>query len=91
MDAVTAARQILAACQQGRGEVFIHSPLNIGIALQKLFPELTEEILALAATVLPKMGGIGRNVAKGYESQSAWSPSFLTTLTQRAAKANNEF
>ncbi len=90
MDAETAARQILVACQQGRGEVLIHSPLNIGIALQRIFPELTQEILALAASVLPRMGGIGRATAKGYESQSAWSPSMLTTLTQRAAAANNE-
>lgn len=90
MDAETAAKQILVACQQGRGEVLIHRPLNVGVALQQMFPEITREILSLAATVLPKMGGIGRDTAKGYESQSAWSPSFLTTLTQRAAAANNE-
>ncbi len=90
MDAETAAKQILVACQQGRGEVLIHSPVNVGVALQRMFPEITREILELAATVLPKMGGIGRDTAKGYESQSAWSPSFLTTLTQRAAAANNE-
>ena len=90
MDAETAAQQILEACQQGRGEVFIHSPLNVGIVLQRMFPELTDEILALAASILPKMGGIARATAKGYESHSAWSPSVLTTLTQRAAAANNE-
>ncbi len=90
MDAETAAKQILVACQQGRGEVLIHSPLNIGVALQRMFPEITRDVLTLAATVLPKMGGIGRATAKGYESESAWSPSFLTALTQRAAAANNE-
>ncbi|WP_417745686.1 SDR family NAD(P)-dependent oxidoreductase [Rosistilla oblonga] len=90
MDAETAATQILDACQQGRGEVFIHSPWNMTIALQNLCPELTQEILGLAATVLPKMGGIGRDSAKGHESQSAWSPSVLTTLTQRAAAMNNQ-
>ncbi len=90
MNAETAAAQILHACQQGRGEVFIHSPLNIAIALQNAFPEITQDILAIAASVLPKMGGIGRAAAKGYESESAWSPSILTELTQRAAAANNE-
>ncbi len=90
MNAETAAEQILTACRHGRGEVFIHSPLNVTIALQNLFPELTQEILALAATVLPKMGGIGRDSAKGHESQSAWSPSVLTALTQQAAAANNQ-
>lgn len=90
MSAEQAASQILQACRHGRGELFIHSPLNITIALQQLFPELTQEILALAASVLPKMGGIGRDAAKGHESESAWSPSVLTTLTQKAAVGNNE-
>ncbi len=90
MSAEAAAEQIIEACQQGRGEVFIHGPLNLTIALQNMFPQLTQEILAVAANVLPKMGGIGRSAAKGYQSESAWSPSVLTTLTQRAAAANNE-
>ena len=84
MSAEAAAEQILAACQRGRGEVFIHNPLNLTVGLQKFFPEMTQEILAVAATVLPKMGGIGRDAAKGYESESAWSPSVLTMLTQAA-------
>jgi len=70
--------------------VFIDSPLNLTISLQKMFPEVTQEILSLAASVLPAMGGIGRDAAKGYESESAWSPSVLTTLTQNAAHANNQ-
>ncbi|TWT73291.1 SDR family NAD(P)-dependent oxidoreductase [Allorhodopirellula solitaria] len=90
MSAETAAHQITQACQDGRGEVFIHSPMNVTIALQNLFPEVTQEILSLAATVLPTMGGIGRDSAKGFESESVWSPSVLTTLTQQAAIANNE-
>jgi len=90
MSAEQAASQILRACRHGRGELFIHSPLNVTIALQQLFPELTQEILSLAANVLPTMGGIGRDAAKGHESESAWSPSVLTTLTQQAAIANNE-
>ncbi len=90
MNAEAAADQILQACRHGRGEVFIHSPLNVTIALQQMFPEITQEILSLAATMLPAMGGIGRRAAKGYESESVWSPSLLTTLTQRAAAANNQ-
>lgn len=90
MSAEAAADQIIEACRQGRGEIFIHGPLNVTIALQQMFPELAQEILAVGASVLPKMGGIGRSAAKGYQSESAWSPSMLTTLTQRAAAANNE-
>ncbi|GAA5505932.1 SDR family oxidoreductase [Novipirellula caenicola] len=90
MSAETAAKQILTACQHGRGEVFIRNPLNFTIALQQMFPELTNEILAIAASVLPEMGGIGRRAAKGHQSESSWSPSVLTTLTQQAAVQNNE-
>jgi len=90
MDADQAASQILHACRHGRGEIFIHSPLNVTIALQQMLPELSQEILALVASILPAMGGIGRNAARGYESESAWSPSILTALTQQAAVANNE-
>jgi len=90
MSAEQAASQILRACRHGRGELFIHSPLNVTIALQQLFPELTQEILSLAANMLPIMGGIGRDAVKGHESESASSTSILTALTQRAAIANNE-
>ncbi|QDT07244.1 Putative ketoacyl reductase [Rubripirellula lacrimiformis] len=91
MNAEQAAKQILQACRHGRGDLFVHSPLNISVMLQQLFPEITQEILSLAAAVLPTMGGIGRDAAKGHQSESAWSPSVLTTLTQRAAAANNQF
>jgi hypothetical protein len=36
------------------------------------------------------MGGIGQQRARGYESQSRWSPSLLTRLTDLAAQRNNE-
>lgn len=90
MDAEQAAEQIMVACQQGRGEVFIHHPLNLSIPIQNWFPGLTQEILALAAKMLPENGGIWQQSAKGYESESAWSPSFLTALNQQAEIANNQ-
>ncbi|MEO8268310.1 MAG: SDR family oxidoreductase [Aureliella sp.] len=90
MNVVSAAKMIVEACQQGRGEVMIAHPLNLSMHLQSLFPELTREILALANQVLPAMGGIGQRAAMGYESESKWSPSMLTKLTQDAAIANNE-
>ncbi|MEZ6092166.1 MAG: hypothetical protein R3C05_30030 [Pirellulaceae bacterium] len=90
MDANSAAEQILSACQQGRGEVFIHNSLNLTLAFQRLFPELTGELLALANRVLPAMGGIGREAARGYESESPYSTSFLTKATREAALLNNQ-
>jgi short-subunit dehydrogenase len=90
MDAETAARQTIDACRHGDGEVILRGPLNIGVTLQSLFPSLTRETLALVNRLLPEMGGIGKGSAYGYESVSAWSPSVLTTLTDEAARRNNE-
>ena len=90
MNANSAARQILAACEQGRGEVLIGNRLNITNHLQGLFPELTQEVLDFANRLLPEMGGIGKQAAKGFHSKSVLSESMLTYLTQRAAIANNE-
>ena len=90
MDAELAAEQILRACQDGRGEVFIRNNFNITVALQQLFPEFTNELLSLANYLLPEMGGIGQNAAKGFESESDWTRSPLTYYTQKAAQVNNE-
>jgi hypothetical protein len=90
MDSDKAAAKILRACRDGRGEVFIESPLNLANVLQRQFPELTQEILGLSNRMLPEMGGIGRSSARGGQSESAWTRSPLTRLSRRAAIKNNE-
>jgi NAD(P)-dependent dehydrogenase (short-subunit alcohol dehydrogenase family) len=90
MPAEKAADQIIHACRLGRGDVMITNVANVAVYLQAIFPELTQEILALVNRVLPKMGGIGHASALGYESESAVTRSFLTELTRRAALQNNE-
>jgi NAD(P)-dependent dehydrogenase (short-subunit alcohol dehydrogenase family) len=90
MSAETAAGQILAACQAGEGEVIVTNRTNLGIAFQTYFPGLTRELLTFANRLLPPMGGIGQSSARGYESESCWSPSLLTTLSDQAARENNE-
>jgi len=90
MDATAAAEKILLACQRGDGEVVLPSSNNPAIWLQTLAPNVVTEFLALANLLLPQMGGIGQRAAKGYESESPLSPSWLTTLGDRAALRNNE-
>lgn len=90
LDAEQAARQILTACQNGDGEVFISNFLNPATWAARCAPELTTEILAIANRLLPSLGGIGQESAKGYESESAIAPSWLTTLSDTAAELNNE-
>ncbi len=90
MDANLAAKQTLKACQYGDREVILRNPLNIAVLAQSLLPGFTQELLALMDRVLPEMGGIGRRAARGHESQSAWSPSWLTYYGELAARMNNE-
>ncbi len=90
MDATVAARKILLACQRGEGEVVIAGAGGPAIWLQTLAPNLVSEFLALVNLLLPEMGGIGQRAARGYESESNLSPSWLTTLGDQAALRNNE-
>ena len=85
-----AARQIIDACKQGRAELVITVQAKLATTFEALFPELTAEMLAAVNYMLPGPGGIGEESAKGRESTSSWSPSWLTTLTEEAALENNE-
>ena len=64
--------------------------MNVGVAFQSLLPGVTRGIVTIANSLLPEMGGIGRDAARGYDSESKWSPSPLTTLGEQAARKNNE-
>lgn len=90
MDATKAARQILRACQRGDAEVILSNNTNPFIHLQQLMPGLARELTSLVNRLLPEMGGIGQQAARGYQSESPWSPSLLTVLTERAAQENNQ-
>jgi len=85
-----AAREIVDACRTGRAELVISLPAKAAVLFDNLFPELTSDLFALANRLLPAPGGIGDREAKGSESSSAWSPSWLTTLNESAAIRNNE-
>ena len=85
-----AARQIVDACTQGRAELIITVQAKMAVAFDALFPEASAELMALVNRVLPGPGGIGERTAKGRDSSSSWSPSWLTRLTEEAAMNNNE-
>lgn len=90
MQAERAARQVIAACKRGDAEVILTVQAVMAIKFHQLFPELSADLRELANRLLPAPGGIGKRRAKGKESQSELSPSFLTTLSDRAAERNNE-
>lgn len=90
IDAERAARQIVEACRYGDAELIVSLPAKIGVRLHGLFPGLVSDLNALVDWLLPQSGGAGTETLTGAESQSAWSPSWLTTLTEQAARRNNE-
>lgn len=85
-----AARQIVDACRQGRAELVITVQAKLAVLFDSLFPELSADLLAAVNQLLPAAGGIGVKSAKGRDSTSSWSPSWLTKLTEDAAVKNNE-
>lgn len=90
MSAERAARQIIAATVRGDAEVILSLPAVLAVKFHALFPEVTAKILETVDKFLPAPGGIGKRSAEGKESESALAPSILTTLSDRAARKNNE-
>lgn len=90
MQAERAARQVIDACRRGDAEVVLSIQAQLAVRFHGLFPGLTQDILGLVNRLLPAPGGIGKRRAKGKDSSSQISPSWLTALNERAAQANNE-
>ena len=90
IQAERAARQIIAACKRGDAEIILTIQAEIAVRFHGLFPGVTADLLALVNRLLPGPGGIGSRRAKGKDSQSAASPSWLTVLNEKAAQRNNE-
>ncbi len=90
MQAERAARAIIGACKRGEAEITLSIQAQLAVRFHGLFPGLTADLLGLVNRLLPSPGGIGRLRAKGKDSQSAISPSWLTALNEAAAQRNNE-
>jgi NAD(P)-dependent dehydrogenase (short-subunit alcohol dehydrogenase family) len=90
IQAERAARQIIRACVNGRAETVISIQAKAAVFLDQLVPETSAEIMALVNRLLPDANGSSVRQAKGKDSTSAWSPSLLTVLTEKAALRNNE-
>ncbi len=91
ISAERAASQIVAACRRGEAEVVLTIQAQMAVKFHGLFPGLTADMLGVVNRLLPGPGGIGRNRAKGKDSESAIAPSLLTALSEAAARKNNEF
>jgi short-subunit dehydrogenase len=90
MDAERAARRIVRACARGDAELILSAPAKVAARVHGLVPGLVSEVLSVVNRLLPAAGGIGRTAAKGYDSESALSPSLLTRMGDTAAVRHNE-
>ena len=90
MNAARAARRIVTACQRGESEVILSIQAKLAAKFHGVFPGVSSELYGLINQALPGPGGIGEQRVQGKESESAFTRSFLTGLTQRAAIENNE-
>ncbi len=90
INARRAARQVVEAARHGEAEVVLTVQAKAAALFHGIFPGLTADVLGLVNQLLPDAGGIGAAREKGRESESAWSRSWLTALTDRAAEENNQ-
>jgi NAD(P)-dependent dehydrogenase (short-subunit alcohol dehydrogenase family) len=84
------AHATIAGLRRGAAEVIVPLPTWFSVKFYGLFPGLSTNLFSVVNQLLPKLGGIGKERAFGKDSHSAWSPSWLTYLSDRAAQQNNE-
>jgi NAD(P)-dependent dehydrogenase (short-subunit alcohol dehydrogenase family) len=82
-------RATIAGLRRGAAEVVVPLPFWFATKFYGLFPELNTNLFGLINQLLPKPTQ-GKERAFGKDSHSAWSPSWLTYLSDRAAQRNNE-
>jgi short-subunit dehydrogenase len=84
------ARQVIAGFRRGDAEVIVPLSAWFSARLYALFPGLSATVLGWVNRLLPATGGIGTDRAFGKDSHSSLSPSLLTSLSDKAARENNE-
>ncbi|QEH36114.1 Fatty acyl-CoA reductase [Aquisphaera giovannonii] len=88
--AEAAARAIVGAMEHGDPELIVSLPAKVAAVFHGLFPGVTADLLGAVNALLPGPGGIGTRAALGKDSTSRMSPSWITALTEAAARRNNE-
>ena len=91
ISAERAARKIIEACRFGDPELTITPVAKIAVRVNHLAPGLAARVMAAANRLLPGPNGAEGDARRpGHHSQSKWTDSVATMLTDRAAAANNE-
>jgi NAD(P)-dependent dehydrogenase (short-subunit alcohol dehydrogenase family) len=90
MNAEHAARRIVNACVRGDAEVILSIPAMAAIKFEAMFPAITTDLLGIVNHLLPSADHDDKTPKVGKESFSDLSPSWITTLNERAAVSNNQ-
>jgi NAD(P)-dependent dehydrogenase (short-subunit alcohol dehydrogenase family) len=90
ISAERAARRILRGLKRGDAEVLFPLTTRLAAVFNAAAPNLTAQLLALAGRLLPRPAAAQTGRRKGQESQSVYSPSWLTRLGDRAARRYNQ-
>ena len=86
------AGQIIEAARYGEAERIVSLPAKFAGAVHGLFPNLMADVLSVVNTLLPNPDPSGHDspLKVGKELETRLTQNFLTTLTEKAAVANNE-
>lgn len=91
VSAEAAAEAVAAACRYGDAHCTIGWTARVGAIANVLAPGIVATATGLANRLaLPKASDEGNRAYSGWQSLSAWVPSRLTRMTERAAVDNNE-
>lgn len=90
MSAARAARRIIEAGRRGSARLVLGAYTRAAILLNEIAPAAMAKILSAVNHALPGQDSGTGQARMGYESQSRWSPSWLTKLNDEAAVRNNE-
>ncbi|MCR5889741.1 SDR family oxidoreductase [Hymenobacter sp. J193] len=91
MDADRAGREIWNACRRGDAEVILSLPAKLLSAFHGLLPGTTADLLSWVNRTLPSPTDVvGNERRRGSDSETELTRSWLTGLTQQAARRNNE-
>ena len=85
-----AARMIVQAAREGRPDLTFHPAAKAAARANALAPNLTGRLLGVVSRLLPASHGDQSAASPGWAHPTAWAPSFLTRLGDRAAEENLE-
>lgn len=85
-----AARRIVRACENGSSQLVLGLPPKLAVKVNALFPAASAAASAMASRALPGAGNAGLDKAKGADSRTPLTESWLSALDQRAAERNNQ-